>query len=31
MGAGGIAYRDLIDRLVALGIAQHERARAYLG
>ncbi|MFP5450568.1 MAG: D-alanine--D-alanine ligase family protein [Thermoleophilia bacterium] len=31
MGAGGIEYRDLIDRLVALGIARHERARAYLG
>lgn len=31
MGAGGIAYGELIDRLVALGIAQHEHAAAYLG
>jgi D-alanine-D-alanine ligase len=30
MGAGGIAYGDLIDRLIALGMAQHERDTAYL-
>jgi D-alanine-D-alanine ligase len=31
MGAAGIGYGDLIDRLVAIGVARHERAGAYLG
>lgn len=31
MGAGGIAYDDLIVRLVALAVERAERRRAYLG
>jgi D-alanine-D-alanine ligase len=31
MAAGGIAYPDLLDRLVALALTRAERARAYLG
>lgn len=31
MGAGGIGYADLIDRLVALGVDRSARTRAYLG
>lgn len=31
MGAGGIAYGDLIDRLVALGMARAEHARRFAG
>jgi len=31
MGAGGIGYGDLIDRLVALGVARAEHARRFAG